>query len=210
MECQFPLGELIEYGNNLDAAGQHELAIVLYQTWLDHNTTPFNYCVLFNQGTSLSALNKLDEAKRAYQRAIELSPTFLQAHVNLAMVYERLQQPEAALAELLWVAHTAANDGEQGALKLMAMKNLGRIYEVRKQYGEAHAWLNKCLEVRPDQADVIQHLVFMRARMCEWPIYTQIAQATPELMRKHTSAMGTISQTDDPQAQLAAARALRH
>ncbi|PXW22418.1 O-linked N-acetylglucosamine transferase, SPINDLY family protein [Paraburkholderia caballeronis] len=200
------LGELIDYGNLLSDAGKPELAIVLFQTWLDHNETQFNHLVLFNLGATCNLIGRLDDAKHAYRRAIELSPSFVQPHFNLGMIHERLKQPQSALAEWLWVAHTVSPRDEANAgLRLMAMKNLGRLYEAERQFGDALDWLGKCLAVDPNQPDVLQHWIFLRAKTCEWPVYIPVPGVSPELMRDSTSALAMISQSDDPDAQLAAA-----
>jgi predicted O-linked N-acetylglucosamine transferase (SPINDLY family) len=201
------LAELIDYGNRLTNAGLHELSVVLYQIWVEHNSTAYNNFALFNLGTAYDRMGRLEDAKRAYRSAIDLSPSFIQPHFNLGLVYERLKQPQAALAEWQWVANTlSVHDQEHASYRLMAMNNLARLFENERQYGDALDWLRKSLEVNPNQTDVLHHWVFLRAKMCEWPVYAVPPNVDPALMYQSTSALAMISQSDDPEAQLIAAR----
>jgi predicted O-linked N-acetylglucosamine transferase (SPINDLY family) len=201
------LTELIDYGNRLTNAGQHELTVVLYETWAEHSTGPYNHFALFNLGAAYDRMGRLEDARRVYRSAIDLSPSFIQPHFNLGLVYERLKQPQAALAEWQWVANTVSLRDEANAQhRLMAMNNLARLYENERQYGDALDWLRKSLEVNPNQTDVLHHWVFLRAKMCEWPVYEVPSNVDPVLMRQSTSALAMISQSDDPEAQLVAAR----
>ncbi len=201
------VNDVVSSAAELGAAGQHELAAVLYQTWLARNTTPFNHLVLFNLGASYNALGLIEEAKSAFLRVVELAPSFAQAHSNLAIIYERLDKIDSAIAEWMWVANTVSpNDESNAPLRIQAINNLGRLHENRRSFGEAIEWLTKSLEINPTQPDVLHHLVFLRARTCSWPVYVSLPGVDPDLMRRSTSALGMISQSDDLDEQLAAAR----
>lgn len=204
---QLSLAQLFQHTSQLEATRQHELSCVLYQTWLEHNKTPLNHFVHFNLGTSLSTLEKLEDARQAYQRAIELSPAFVQPHFNLGLVYERLGNPSAAIAQWLWVANTvSARDTENRPLQLSALNNLGRLLETERKYADALVYLQRSLEMDPNQPDVLHHWVFLRAKQCEWPVYAPVEGVDPELMRQSTSALAMIALSDDPQEQLTAAQ----
>jgi predicted O-linked N-acetylglucosamine transferase (SPINDLY family) len=198
---------LLGLASQLEARQQFELSSVLYQTWLARNTTPFNQFAHFNLGTALFNLGDLEGAKNAYSQAVRLSPSFIQPHFNLGLIYERENQLDAAVAEWLWVVNSAALDqADQRALRLTALNNLGRLYESRRQYSEALSCLTKSLEMDPNQSDVLHHWVFLRGRLCEWPIYAPPPGVDPELMRRSTSALAMIALSDNPEDQLAAAR----
>lgn len=204
---QLDLGGLFTYAGKLDAAGHRDLAAVLYQTWLSRNDTSAQPFVYFNLGTTLFNANDLDGARSAYLRAVELMPSFIQPHFNLGLIYERLKSPQAALAEWRHVAeHASPDDPDQRGILLQALNNLGRVYENERQYGEALASLTRSLELNPAQPDVLHHWVFLRGKQCEWPVYAEIGGVEPDLMRRSTSALAMISLSDDPQAQLDAAR----
>lgn len=201
------LTSLIDFAGQLNQAKLYTLEAVLYQTWLARNDTSLNYVVYFNMGVSLSANGDLQGAKDAYLSAIKLDASFIQPHFNLGSVYERLEQPDLAISEwLLVVNHHASLKDEHRALRLMALNNLGRLYESRRQYSEALFYLTKSLNVEPNQPDTIHHWIFLRERLCEWPIYAPINGVSQEQMQECTSALAMLSLSDDPAQQLAAAK----
>ncbi|SDD24356.1 O-linked N-acetylglucosamine transferase, SPINDLY family protein [Paraburkholderia lycopersici] len=204
---ELSLGDAVQYGTRLTESGQPELAEVLYQTWLAHNETPFNYLVLFNLGAVQSTLDKVEDARQTFSRVVELSPAFVQGHVNRAIVYERLGKLDVAITEWMWVANSVSPRDEQNAgFRLQAFNNLGRLYETQRNYSEALAWLAKSLEANPSQPDVLHHWIFLRAKSCSWPVYEDVPGVDPALMRRSTSTMAMIAQSDDLQEQLDAAR----
>jgi predicted O-linked N-acetylglucosamine transferase (SPINDLY family) len=201
------LNDLFNCAARLEAEGQRELAAVLYETWLAHSNTPLNHFAYFNLGTTLFSLDDMEGAKRAYCQAIALSPSFVQPHFNLGLVHERMKQPEDALTEWSWVAdNTSAEQPEDRPLKLLALNNMGRLYEVGKQYAQALTSLTRSLELEPNQPDAIHHWVFLRGKQCVWPVHAPVGNVPPELVRQSTSALAMISLSDDPEAQLAAAQ----
>lgn len=206
---QLALPQLFDGAGRLEAEGQSALAAILYQTWLTRNDTPANHFAQFNLGAALTKAGDLDAAQRAYRNAIERDPRFVQPHFNLGLVYERLQRPEEAIAEWQWVAEHAAGDAEeQRAMRRSALNNLGRLLETLRRYDEALAFLTQSLQLDPRQEDVLHHWIFLRARLCLWPVYEAVPGVDPQLMRESTSALAMIALSDDPQLQLKAA--LRH
>ena len=206
-ERSFNLTALIDFASQLNQAKLYTFEAVLYQTWLARNDTPLNHVVYFNMGVTLSANGDLQGAKDAYLSAIKLDASFIQPHFNLGSVYERLEQPDLAISEwLLVVNHHASLKDEHRALRLMALNNLGRLYESRRQYSEALFYLTKSLNVEPNQPDTIHHWIFLRERLCEWPIYAPINGVSQEQMQECTSALAMLSLSDDPAQQLAAAK----
>jgi predicted O-linked N-acetylglucosamine transferase (SPINDLY family) len=201
------LRDLIDAATRLSSLQQPALAAVLYQTWLARNNTPFNHLAYFNLGTVLFSEEDIEGAKKAYLHAIQLSPAFVQPHFNIGLIYEKQNQTEGAIAEWLWVIDNASVDqADLRPIRLLALNNLARLQEVRKQYPEALSYLTRSLGEEPNQPDVFHHLVFIRERVCEWPIYAPVTGTNPELMRQSTSALAMLSLSDDPEAQLLAAR----
>lgn len=201
------VSQLIDLAGRLNQNRLHTLEAVLYQTWLARNNTPLNHAIYFNLGTTLSCMDDLDGSKDAYLQSIKLDPSFIQPHFNLGIIYERLNQPDLAISEWLWVAN---NQGilkaELHSLRLLALNNLGRLYESKRQYAEALFYLTKSLEVEPNQPDTIHHWIFLRARLCEWPIYAPISGISKALFHESTSALAMLSLSDEPADQLAAAQ----
>lgn len=203
---QLEIASLLEYANLLEQSHQSELAAVLYQTWLNHNSTTHNHFVFFNLGVLLFSLGDMPRAREAYERAIQLAPSFVHPRFNLGLVYERQGQFDAALAQLQWVAEHASPDKEdQRPILISALNNLGRLHESRKQYDEALSHLERSLILNPNQPDAIHHWVFLREKTCQWPVYAPVGEVSLEMMKKYTSALAMLSLSDDPEAQLAAA-----
>jgi predicted O-linked N-acetylglucosamine transferase (SPINDLY family)/MoaA/NifB/PqqE/SkfB family radical SAM enzyme len=200
------IGDLVEFGDQLQAAGQPELVVVLYQTWLACNNTPENHLAYFNLGVLLSTLDKPNAAKDAYLKAIEVSPSFALPRINLGNIYERLGQSKAAVDQ--WsrvVDNTSTDKPEERSWRLLALNNLGRVLEIERDYGGALQHLSESLRIEPDQPDVIHHWVFLRAKQCLWPVYAPDAGPGMDLMRQSTSALAMIALSDDPAEQLSAA-----
>jgi tetratricopeptide (TPR) repeat protein len=120
--------DLVEFTGKLQTAGQPELAVALYRTWLAFNNTPYNHLVYFNFGVALSNLADSDAARDAYLQAIALSPSFVQPHLNLGHIYEQLGQLDAARSEWSWVvANTAPEKPDELSWRQIAANNLERI-----------------------------------------------------------------------------------
>ena len=201
------LAQLLDIANQLTEAGRNPQAAVLYQTWLQRNKTGHNHLALFNLGVVLSNENDALGARDAYGQAIHLAPTFARARFNLGLIYERLGQSDAALAQWLWIeSHLTPAQADDRALLLLALNNLGRHYENARRYAEALACLDKSLAIEPVQGDVLHHWIFLRERQCLWPIYSPVAGVSEALMRQSTSALAMLSISDDPEAQLVTAR----
>lgn len=203
---QLEFNQLIGETEKLESKKLAPLAAVLYQTWLQRNKTPYNHIVSFNLGTILFNQGDLAGAKSAYQTAIQLAPAFVQPRFNLGLIYEREGLIDAAIAEWRWIDdHVEPNQPDSRHLLLLALNNLGRTQENRKQYGTALDYLTRSLVIEAKQPDVIHHWVYLREKQCSWPVYTPIVGLSPESMQQSTSALAMLSLSDDPEAQLTAA-----
>lgn len=199
--------EVFEVGNRLVAEGQGPLAAVLYHTWLRRSRSAHHHLAWFNLGVLLFSEGDLAGAREAYTQALHLAPAFLQPRFNLGLTLERLGQHDAATAQWLWIeSHASAADPGQRPFLLLALNNLGRHYEDHGRYAESLAALTRSLHIEPEQPDVIHHWVFLRAKQCQWPVYEPVPGLSEERMRQCTSALAMISQSEDPLAQLEAAR----
>jgi TolA-binding protein len=66
--------------------------------WLSAFVAP--HCVEYNNSGFQDYLNgRLDSAEKKYKRAIELYPDYTEAHYNLGLLYEDLQNLERARTE---------------------------------------------------------------------------------------------------------------
>ena len=199
--------QLVDHAERLAERGQSPLAVVLYQTWLQRHQTTYNHFAYFNLGVVLFNEGDISGARDAYLRAIQLAPDFIEPHFNLGVAYECLGQIDAAIAEWRWIDdHVSPDQTEHRRLLLMALNGLGRVLDERKHYFSAHGYLGKSLTIDPNQPDTLHHYIFLRQRQCAWPVYAPLAGVSLELMRESTSALATLSLSDDPEAQLAIAR----
>jgi predicted O-linked N-acetylglucosamine transferase (SPINDLY family) len=204
---ELELFPLFDYAGQLERDGQRELAAVLYQTWLSRNKTGDDALVYFNLGAMLAGVGDAEGAKSAYTRAIELRPGFIQPHFNLGLIHERQNQTQLAIGEWLHVVNQASADSQiERPLLQLALNNLGRVHENNRQYAQALTFLSRSLELEPAQPDVLHHWIFLRARQCAWPVYAPMPGVDHDMLHRSTSALAMISLSDEPEAQLAAAR----
>ena len=202
-ELAFP--DVINAAGALDAAGQPELAVVLYQTWLSHTATPFNHAALFNAATLLTNLGDLVGAEAAYKHAITIAPAFVHPRLNLGLLFERQGKHDEAIAQWQWIVQNSPRDELNLSVVVMALNHLGRVLEGKKQFDQAVDYLTQSLGLQADQPDVLHHWVFLRQKICAWPVYLPVPGVTEQSMRDSTSALAMLSMSDDPKAQLKAA-----
>lgn len=199
--------QLIDCASRLQASGPNPLVAVLYQTWIQRSQSVYMPAAYFNLGATLTNLGDLAGAEKAYREAINLSPTFWQPRLNLGSLLERQGQYDKALAEWRWIdQNTAPDQADNRTWLLLALNHLGRVSENRKQLYEGLYYLTKSLTIEPNQPDVLYHWVSLRQKQCAWPTYAKLPQVSTALMQESTSAVSMLSVSDDPAAQLDAAR----
>ena len=204
-KLDFP--QLIECASQLEAKKLGPLAAVLYQTWVKRNQSPYSHAVYFNLGATLSNEGDFAGGEEAYREAIKLSPTFLQPRLNLGLLLERAGQIDKAIAEWRWVEQNISPaQPENKPMVLLAINHLGRVLENKKQLYEALYFLTKSLTIDPNQGDVLHHWVYLRQKQCAWPVYDKVPRVSQAFMEESTSALAMLSISDDPAAQLDAAR----
>ena len=79
----------------------------------------------FDLGNVLDETERVQEAIAAYGTAIQLAPTYADAHYNLALAYERQRQPRRALEH--WKAYVRLD--RTGPWSVHARKQIARILE---------------------------------------------------------------------------------
>lgn len=206
-QAKLEFAQLLEQSAAYELAGKAPLGIVLYQTWLKRNSSPLAHVAQFNLGAMLSNANDLVAAEEAYRQAIALAPGFSHPRLNLGLLFERKGEVDRAIAEWKWVADNfsiAAADSR--SMVVLALNHLGRVWENKKQYGDALAALTRSLSIEPNQPDALHHWVYLREKQCAWPVYLEVPGVSRELMEKSTSALAMLNLSDDPAAQLAAAQ----
>ncbi|WP_338849560.1 tetratricopeptide repeat protein [Massilia sp. W12] len=200
-----PIVELFTSAETLARNGRMDANIALYQNWLAHTDHPVAYAAWFNLAVNLSGQEQQVAAEAAYREAIASKPDFIEAHLNLGTLLEKLGRPDEALD--LWRKTPAFGDAQKDkALHVQAYNNLGRLLEIRKQLLPAREMMEKALALDPAQTNTLTHWVHVRQKMCEWPTYTSLPGISVEQAKQATSALALLSASDDPAVQLASAR----
>jgi predicted O-linked N-acetylglucosamine transferase (SPINDLY family) len=202
-----PIIELFTVAAKLSEAGQGEQTAALYHVWLKHTKTPVAYAAWFNLAVTLLQSNDEAGAEQGYRKAIALKPDFIEGYLNLGSLQERMRLPDQALET--WRIALAKNNPAQpdsASLRVQTLNNLGRLLEIRKNFPDAEEMLTQSILVNPKQPNVLTHLVHLRQKQCKWPIYQPIAGVSQQELEDATSALATLSASDDPAVQLAASR----
>lgn len=111
----------------------------------------------FDRGWDLEE-SSIDEAERAYRRAIDLDPSHGEAHLNLGrLLHERGAYDEAE-------AHYRRSV-DADASRALAWFNLGVLYEDIDRLEDAAAAYRKALEIEPDSVDAHYNLGGVYERM---------------------------------------------
>src|SRR3989344_5365582 len=212
---QMPLMALLEGAQRPDVVGRAALVRSLYEAWLANTQSPQRHIALFNHGTVLGGMGEHVAAEAAYREALQLAPGFLQAHLNLGHQLEHQGRHDEALAAWDMVLQLAAQQGQAGQqvdleLPLHALNNSARMLEQQRRYDESEAAMKRSLLLQPDQSRVIQHLVHIRQKQCEWPVYAPVPGVTPCALQLGTSPLAMLGASDDPAMQLLAARTFVH
>lgn len=197
---------LIAIAERLGLAGRHADAAKLYQLWLSHCTSAADYIVRFNLGVTLSQLERLAEAEKAYRDAVYRKPDFVQAWFNLGAVIERQGRADNAL--IIWQSmldHPLVGPQLNRDLYLMVLNSMGRLMEENRQFEAAEAKLRASLEADSEQPKVIQHWVHLRQKQCKWPVFVAPVGLSAGELLKATSPLAMLSASDDPGLQLATA-----
>ena len=197
--------ELMGAADRLKSAGLKDQTISLYQLWLEHTTSPLKYVGYFNLGVELSSGRDYLQSEAMYRNALELSPDFVRARLNMGNCLEQQKRDDEALEQ--WrISLTSVSIllPENMPLLLHAYNNLGRLLEIKKNYQESLVMLEKSFSLDPTQRDVLLHLVHLIQKICRWPIYVPPKGITKQDMIDGTSPLAMLAASDDPKLQLAA------
>lgn len=156
------LVDLIQQCDDWRKSGQTDRAVASYRAWLTNHATERDAVAAFNLGVLLREQADLPGALVAYQQALQLSSQLYQARVNLGLVLEAMGQYGLALA--VWRDGALEPHGQTQLLNQM-----GRLLESQKLLAQAEAVLRQSLALDPQQASVVQHWAYLRARQCRWP-----------------------------------------
>ena len=183
-----------------------EEAIPVLQKWLRSNPSNPQSAMVWIQLGGLFA-KRIDYlgAADCFRKGVKGLPNLLMARWNLALCLERANLVDDAIEawkqiiERIDLGKVEANDLTK------ALNHLSLLYESKGQWAEASAPLHRSFGLDPSQDSVLYHLVRMRQRLCEWPIYKSLPGVSDQRIFENTSALAMLAISDDPEQQLAAA-----
>lgn len=201
------VADLIRAAEALKLQRQTSAVEALYQRWIEqHADEPLLFAVLFNYAVVLADAGKIEAGRVVLEKALALNPEFIPAHVNLGRAQERLGQIAAALAT--WSAalvKMAPVTGTSITHKTMALNQSARVLEAANRDDAAEAMLQQSLDLDAHQHEVIQHLLALRQRQCEWPVILPTERVSREILMQGISPLSVAALTDDPLLHLALA-----
>jgi len=207
MARDFSVTDLIRTADTMKKNGSQGAVESLYSTWIQHNSDhPLLYAILFNYSVALTESNQLDEAQKCLERAIAQSPDFMPAYINLGRIYER--KGSVGLAIVQWsvaLSKMTAVNGTAISHKTTALNQSARTLEHANQDESAEDMLRQSLEIDCHQREVIQHLIALRQRQCEWPVIQPPERLEASAMLEGISPLSAAAYTDDAMLQLAVA-----
>ncbi|GAN00278.1 TPR domain protein [alpha proteobacterium U9-1i] len=199
------LNELIAAAQQLTAAGQPDQARQLYQVWIAVNGDhPLLFIAHFNCSTLMQATGDAAGGEAALRSALQRNPDFAPAHINLGTALERRGAAKEAVEQ--WKAgldRLNAVTGDAVDYKITLLKQISRVMSDNHQHEGAESTLIQCLDLGPEQRDVLEQYAAVRLSQCKWPI----AAVAPKISRKtfigRFHPLSTCAYADDPLLQLA-------
>lgn len=112
------------------------------------NIYPEDSGIYYNLGITYEKLKKLEDAERAYKKAIDLAPEEVDANYNLGLVYMDMQNYEDAIDNFERVLDVDNEDSN-------TYFNIGLSYFKLKQYAAAQYYFERTVEINPE--DIYAH-----------------------------------------------------
>ena len=201
----FSIRELIEAAMTLNGAGQMQLSRQLYRLWIRLNPEdPQLHVAQFNCAVLESDAGDLAGAADLLKSAIGGNPDFLPAYINLGGVLERGGAAEHGIET--WKAmlgRIAPVTGNALEMKVTGLKQIGRVFSDHHQPAMAEMALRECLELIPNQRDVIEQYIALRMGQCEWPVMAPSERVDRKTLMMGISPLSASGYADDPILQLA-------
>ncbi|PHV09344.1 UDP-N-acetylglucosamine-peptide N-acetylglucosaminyltransferase [Janthinobacterium sp. BJB412] len=204
---ELPIAELFGIAGMLATQGRGEQADALYRLWLRRTDSPLLYAGWYNLAVLQVQSGDERGAEQSYRAALALREDFAEAGLGLGSLLERARRHDAALEQwrqtLQRIDPAAPN---HAALQVQLLNNIGRVCENQQRHHEAEQAFADSLRLNPRQAPVITHWVHLRQKQCAWPVLAPLPGLGEAELLGATSALATLSASDDPAVQLAAAR----
>ena len=204
---QMEVAPLIHDATRLQAARRQAQSAELYKSWIALNADhPVLHAVYFNYAAVLTEAGDLAGAAVTLREAIRQKPDFYPPYVNLGVAFERLGHSNRAVREWMGlVEQLSAVNGDAIIHKAMALKQIGRVLETLERDRQAEDILMQCLDVDPEQTEVVEHLISLRQRQCKWPVVPEVGRVGRQKMLSEIAPLSLACYADDPMFQLATA-----
>ena len=200
------LTELIDKASGLSAAGQIEPARQLYKAWINGNGQhPLLFVAHFNCSALDSQAGDAKAAMEALNQAIALNADFIPAYINLGGFLERSGATDKAIE--LWrsaVTRPLPITGNAVSHAATALKQIARVLSDHQQIEHAEAAVQHCLDIAPQQQDVMEQYIALRLSQCKWPIVVPSERIDRKSLVRGIHPLSMAVYTDDPMLQLAA------
>jgi tetratricopeptide (TPR) repeat protein len=130
------------FGNRADKDGREEDALEAWSLTA-YSETPRNALAAFNLGTRLAKLDRLDDARTALRRAMEVDPGDVggYAAVNLGSLLKRVGELEEAKRAYRWAMSSDSADG-----RASAALNLGSLLKEEPDFDGAREAYRQALD----------------------------------------------------------------
>ena len=202
-----PIGELIDAATSLSGAGEATLARQLYKVWINFNREhPQLYVVYFNCSALDGQAGDQAAAIESLNNAIALNPDFMPAYINLGGLLERSGTADRAVE--LWrsaVHRPLPVTGNAVGYVSTTLKQIARVLSDHQQVENAEAVVQQCLDINPQQSDLIEQYVALRLAQCKWPTIVPSERLDRKSLVKGIHPLSMSVYTDDPLLQLASA-----
>jgi len=177
-----------------------------YQKWLKANPNHPQAGIVWLQIGGIQAQEKdFPSAVASFQKAVVLMPNFYMARRNLALCLEQIQNLDAAIAEWTKIVQKIDEGRIEPEGLTNVLNHLARLYETQGKWPEASEPMHRSFKLDTSQNEVLYHLIRMRQRLCDWPVFQSLEGVSYERVLENTSALAMLSITDDPEEQKAAA-----
>jgi len=204
---QLSMGDLIVGAELLSSQGERQAAADLYKSWIVHNPGhEVLYAIWFNCGAALMAARDYPGSIAAFSEAIRLKPDFHIAYINVGRVLEENGQRDEAVEQWLkLVKNLAVVNGETVKHKTTVLQQVGRVLEAAKNDAAAESALKQSLDINPNQPEIVQHWISLRAKQCKWPVLEESEHICRKHLLTQIDPLGLECLSDDPMFQLAKA-----
>ncbi|ODS36456.1 hypothetical protein BEH94_01150 [Candidatus Altiarchaeales archaeon WOR_SM1_SCG] len=114
--------------------------------------------IWFIKGNALSILKRYDEAEKAYREAIRITPEYVEVHMALGILFEKLEKYDEAEKEFRETIKINPKYGD-------AHHNLGNLLKILRRYDEAEKEYLDVIRINPEDEEAHNNLGILLAEL---------------------------------------------